>query len=317
MAKPVPTCACPRCGYDLSGAVDSWTEQCPVEGVCSECGLGFGWKYILNEQFRSDPLFYETAALKPFRAIYVTFRRTARPWRFWSWVKLEYAFRPQKMVECVAAGSLAVWLVGTSLLFALNYGLNEWHKVISTAKIPGAWLRIPRSLSLRENIEFTLWPAMRFSSETPQTIFVALIAIAWMSLMGGSFAILGDTLSRAEVRWSHVVRIAGYQLAILPIAWLAAAVVGYSNYWALVAIDHADISTFARGLFDACVYLRAALAWSTTLLIPIWILLWWGFGCSRYLQIKRPWIVAFVMAFTSGLAVVTAWLYYALSQRWL
>lgn len=34
---------CPRCGYDLSGVVESWRESCPLEGVCSECGLGVEW----------------------------------------------------------------------------------------------------------------------------------------------------------------------------------------------------------------------------------------------------------------------------------
>ena len=29
---------CPRCGYDLGGAVRAWTDRCPLEMPCSECG---------------------------------------------------------------------------------------------------------------------------------------------------------------------------------------------------------------------------------------------------------------------------------------
>lgn len=38
---------CPRCGYDLHGTIDTWTDACPLTGVCSECGLEFIWSEIL------------------------------------------------------------------------------------------------------------------------------------------------------------------------------------------------------------------------------------------------------------------------------
>ena len=34
---------CPRCGYDLRGAIATWTEQCPLHGTCAGCGLQFAW----------------------------------------------------------------------------------------------------------------------------------------------------------------------------------------------------------------------------------------------------------------------------------
>ena len=30
---------CPRCGYDLGGAVKAWTDRCSLEMSCSECGF--------------------------------------------------------------------------------------------------------------------------------------------------------------------------------------------------------------------------------------------------------------------------------------
>lgn len=36
-----PKPRCPRCGYDLSGAVATWKTSCPLEVTCSECGQRF------------------------------------------------------------------------------------------------------------------------------------------------------------------------------------------------------------------------------------------------------------------------------------
>ncbi len=41
---PVPTAACPHCRYDLGGQVATWTQSCPLEGVCPECGQSFDWR---------------------------------------------------------------------------------------------------------------------------------------------------------------------------------------------------------------------------------------------------------------------------------
>lgn len=47
-AAAIPAPACPRCGYDLSAATFGWSEACPLDGRCSECGLEFGWNEILR-----------------------------------------------------------------------------------------------------------------------------------------------------------------------------------------------------------------------------------------------------------------------------
>lgn len=40
--------SCPRCGYDLHGVIESWKRECPISGVCSECGLEFEWSELLS-----------------------------------------------------------------------------------------------------------------------------------------------------------------------------------------------------------------------------------------------------------------------------
>ena len=43
-ARPPPTC--PRCGYDQSDAVKTWTDRCPLTGVCTECGAELEWSEV-------------------------------------------------------------------------------------------------------------------------------------------------------------------------------------------------------------------------------------------------------------------------------
>lgn len=48
--NPNPTC--PKCCYDQAGEVATWETQCPMQGVCTECGHEFQWSEpfrILNE----------------------------------------------------------------------------------------------------------------------------------------------------------------------------------------------------------------------------------------------------------------------------
>lgn len=39
---------CPRCGYDQAGEVARWDAagQCPVQGLCPECGARFAWREL-------------------------------------------------------------------------------------------------------------------------------------------------------------------------------------------------------------------------------------------------------------------------------
>ncbi|MFB3103994.1 MAG: hypothetical protein ACE1ZA_03615, partial [Pseudomonadales bacterium] len=44
------TARCPRCGYDLRGAIGTWADQCPLHGTCAECGLQFVWAEVLHPE---------------------------------------------------------------------------------------------------------------------------------------------------------------------------------------------------------------------------------------------------------------------------
>ena len=50
LTEIVTKAACPRCGYDLRGALETWKRKCPINGVCTECGLKFEWGELLCER---------------------------------------------------------------------------------------------------------------------------------------------------------------------------------------------------------------------------------------------------------------------------
>lgn len=39
---------CPFCSYDLSAIPVTWTDVCPLEGLCSECGKRFSWRQVFR-----------------------------------------------------------------------------------------------------------------------------------------------------------------------------------------------------------------------------------------------------------------------------
>lgn len=44
--EPTLNPVCPGCGYDQSGEIATWKDQCPIGGRCVECGSAFGWREV-------------------------------------------------------------------------------------------------------------------------------------------------------------------------------------------------------------------------------------------------------------------------------
>ncbi|MEE9131391.1 MAG: hypothetical protein V3T84_15340 [Phycisphaerales bacterium] len=81
---------CPRCGYDLRGAIGTWADQCPLHGTCAECGLQFVWAEVLHPE-KFSPLWcveFVRQRRKFGRACCATFIRSFRPSCFWSALKM-------------------------------------------------------------------------------------------------------------------------------------------------------------------------------------------------------------------------------------
>ncbi|MEE8155884.1 MAG: hypothetical protein V3T53_13105 [Phycisphaerales bacterium] len=86
---------CPRCGYDLRGAIGTWADQCPLHGTCAECGLQFVWAEVLHPE-KFEPRWCVEFAPRwrqVSRACVGTFARSFWPFGFWRWLKMSMPIR--------------------------------------------------------------------------------------------------------------------------------------------------------------------------------------------------------------------------------
>jgi len=96
--------SCPRCGYDQRGTVATWSEQCPLNGICTECGLEFPWAELLVPA-KFEPQWcveFVPRRRKIFGACLKTFLRSFRPRHFWSRLKMSQTIRPWRLVAYIA-----------------------------------------------------------------------------------------------------------------------------------------------------------------------------------------------------------------------
>ncbi len=291
MAASLITCRCPRCGYDLSGTVASWSGQCPVDGVCSECGLGFGWRDVLSPVFNREARLFEHCATRRLANFRHTLVRSLRPWSFWRWVRMEHDIdlRRAWFVGIMGAGIThaavsAILMLGIlAVLFIIWLAERQWWWYEAQwATIQVAW---PLGWADNWGLDAVLSP-------------VGVAIILWPLAVPLGYCFLGETFRRARVRGVHLWRITAYTLPALPL---------------LLGVQTLII-TIAWGIDVLGVWLTwwdelTASGWLAVYLgIGLWLLLCWGHATQRYLRLPNPWLVAFVMVFMGGLAASTAYI---------
>jgi len=147
--------ACPRCGYDVRGSMTTWTESCPVQGTCTECGLEFEWGRVLQPG-RFAPLWcveFEPRRSRIPRASLRTLMRSFRPWRFWSQVQMSHDVRPGRILAYL--GCLVLSLL---VLFAL------WRSTLATYVYLAVRSDVQNArakVQARMNLELQRLPALR------------------------------------------------------------------------------------------------------------------------------------------------------------
>jgi hypothetical protein len=216
MAKPPDNPTCPRCGYDQSGAVALWTDQCPTHGRCPECGTDFAWADLFNPA-RKDLRWLVEHTGNPLRQVArtgPTLARMALPWVFWARVDVGKRASPPNLLVwllVLAAGShLLAWVPVSLGLMLVWYGVRV--REISTVIGQYGWNAIqgPAATGL-------LWPVAYFERGVPRmgspfTEYLGDRLLMWTLPLGYGlvwFVILGClpvTRRIAKVRIAHVAR---------------------------------------------------------------------------------------------------------------
>lgn len=132
---------CPRCGYDQRGVMQAWTEACPMQGVCSECGLELDWGPVVHPE-KFEPLwcveFARTILGFP-RTVIRTLLHSFLPWLFW---------RDLKMSDPIRWGRLLSYVIVLLMLLPASYVLEQG--AVATRVYVEA-----RSVSTNKNFLFT------------------------------------------------------------------------------------------------------------------------------------------------------------------
>jgi len=299
---------CPRCGYDQRGVVAAWMNSCPLNGVCAECGLGFEWAEILNDDIRLPRwcVEYSTSILNEPRRTLATLLMTLRPWRFWNELKMNHAARKRRLWAyvvfilfvcyaffAVGQGVIALqWCIDKSVslppsespLHAMMHAIvNPFHNDLP---VPNCGRLFPWTRNLTP---YDALPSWRAVAET--ALVIALIMIACPL----AFAALPISRRRAKVRAIHLVRAGIYAFAlVLPFVFggsILAVLMNTANYtgWQVEMNQ-----MFFQGGAGALI-----------LLLPF-LYLWWWMAAKRYLRMEHSALVAaavVTIGFIAGLMV--------------
>jgi hypothetical protein len=282
--------SCPRCGYDLTGVVESWQTCCPLGGTCSECGLEFRWRELLSAEGQRLIGSFEHAQFHIARAFLTTIWWTVRPWKLWSVIGMHHEIRWKRLAWFVVLGIPALQLVMS--LVAYGVWLCSYLLAPTKFRYPG-W---PRRVLLD-----ALW----FNAD--DLSFLAFF-VTWWVLMPVTFLLLPVTLRKCRVRRAHLARIAAYSL-VFGVGVLAA-IYELSYFTRLIAFEICKILVrLGVGTDPFSLYQQLPLKALEQLRVGYVIIffggpaLFWGLAGRRYLKIPHAWPVSLLMTFLSMLVV--------------
>jgi hypothetical protein len=290
---------CPRCGYALAGAI-GWCEACPLEGRCSECGLAFLWRDVLNPRFNLPGWSAEHGSIAglPWRAIR-TLLKMLQPWRFWRELQMMHEPRWGRIAAFLLV-LLPMWYVVLAMsagmrtydeastrpgalphpawIYAIEATFKPWGGAAGTTSIPGRWVRAYEPLRIVQ----AGWRAVRLGFDRlpycdPQHMiaergFQCMLVIL---MCPAGFALLPVTRRITHVRWRHIFRIGLYSamLLILPIS-----------------LDCYDQIAGIR------IRWRDEIGMALAVIVGLMLMAWWSCASRWYLRLRHPCAV--------GLAVV-------------
>ena len=303
---------CPRCGYDLRGLVATWADRCPLEGVCSECGLNLRWaEVLLPEKF--EPRWCVEFAPRGWSicpACARTVLRSLRPRTFWRRMKMSHRIRGRRLMAHVL-----LLLAGLYVLFCLSQGARAWDRwwdcendpTFSSSSVSGLKVVIHaiglplsgRSLGSATYTRMRSWPGGRLLTRSywaPGRFAASWASYARPALFCGVFfaacplvfLALPISRRRAKVRWGHIVRITchgGSHIA------LAAAII-----LVLGTVRRLEISPWwAREVL-------AAIEGPVFILLFAVVGLWWAAAIRRYLRMEQGWAITAAVVVTAFFA---------------
>lgn len=301
---------CPRCGYDLSGVVQSWESECPVRGQCSECGLDVEWAEVVSPKWLPPAWSIEHAR---YVGVWGLLGRGVRgvvramwPWALWRGIPLGAPVVVARLPIVAGMMFVAGWMAMTIVALVLMTAsvLIFQHVVASGALGPGTQAPglVERLTSEWATWAFPVWPASRRSGPLDEEKARALVVVVGMTLaVAPSFVLMPVTMIRQRVRWVHVARAAAWGMWVLPVVCAVTPL----------------LRLLAECLFYASLGGAAKRTWQEVYLgVRYWgpiggVLLmftvtwaWWAIAVRAYMKIRHPRFTAFLLTLVAWLIVM-------------
>jgi hypothetical protein len=275
----------------------SWAEACPLEGVCSECGLGVRWAEVLNPSLTVPTWSFEHApAGRKTRRLFTTWLVALWPPRFWRAIRLEHPLAMRRLWVLLGASVLSAHVI----VWAASAGTAYWAVLNA-----GPWVVVhkhPLLSAVFANFMYRLPPmpgAMRtgwFFHGNGLFGWVDLFLLLWLAGAPATFLLLGESMRRVKVRRAHLFRAFVYTCAALPPLALLSMGLRAGIFFEVWGLGW-------RG--TAFGGLRTAAEWGPVSIWAVgaaWIVLCWAVIPRLYLRLPHAGAVSGLMLVTSALA---------------
>ncbi len=273
----------------------TWKELCPLDGTCSECGLGFAWADVMSPGRVFPRWSFEHARGVSVRRGVGTFFRTFSPGRFWMHMRLEALIKPRRLILFALVVVLLAYLAITVMWGVNGYvaGLAPWMKTAPWAgtRVPGGFVGPPWGIA----IEAALRPFGRggnpYTYIPPPIAAPAAAFVLWCLLIPIPFLLLGTSMRRARCRRAHLWRAWVYFLPTPAVMVLASAA-----FWTAGYIESTRGSGMIYSIMDA--------TWLLCVPVMAWCVWWWYVLVSRYLRLEHPKSVTSLLLLSSLLMAI-------------
>lgn len=302
MPEREPQPICPKCGYDQSGAIETWKTQCPVDGTCPECGLEFEWADVMNPT-RVRLRWYSEHAGSVFTMTIrspATLMRLLLPWVFWRNVSVKHHIGLFRL----ACWVLMMW-VALHFVMAIPFAYYNWKGIdiwlFGSIRNAHQSLGIPGLLSMVSNVLLSpivhVVPTRNGLVPTFEGGRLVYLGTTTRDLIGGFVAVLGfsslwllimlvipTTRRIAKIRARHIMR--AYILSLLP-AVLIFEVLRFESAYAMTAPAT-----------------PSGLAPFSIIISIIWIIVFWACAVRLGWGIRPSWLLIILGSIAGLLGMV-------------
>lgn len=271
--------------------VATWGDTCPVQGRCTECGLDFLWRDLLNPVYQRQARFVEHARRGLLRSGLRTLLASWLPRRFWRELQMHHVLALRRL--CF----MHVWTIVFSL--ACVGGVVLWEVL---ARVSWSWGSPSQVALFQIEAFFSMAPTREpYWSYVPSMGDVAMSCGVWLAtfaLIPGSLVLLPQTRKRAKLHQGHIARLGLYALGLIPLLLVVRLIV------------HMEIIENASSLASRYIVFYRISMMVVTLGVQACII-WWFWRCAlrHYAKIPHPEGVAtaaMAIALLLGLALAMA-----------